>query len=242
MAKNTTSNSKAKKMIEAGNRKKKCASFSPEGWNNLVSKFYNIIGKNYNKDQLKNSVEKLKGHDIDLGWDAVKGTIDASDDWWDMKLKEVPKTSKFQEKGLKNLQQLDRVFRDVAVIGVIAWTSSSNTLPPTMPQEGQTSESVSSSQEKKKKIGGAAKLDDHLSQLINLCENRSLAISQELPSSISNVMEIVRTLPRVKEYPNFFIQSSYVLMKRSRREMFLMFKELESQLQWLQGMLLKQNK
>ena len=40
--------------IEAGNRKKKCASFSPEGWNNLVSKFYNIIGKNYDKDQLKN--------------------------------------------------------------------------------------------------------------------------------------------------------------------------------------------
>ena len=85
-------------------------------------------------------------------------------------------------------------------------------------------------------------MDDHLSQLINLCENRSLAISQELPSSISNVMEIVRTLPRVKEYPNFFIQSSHVVMKRSCRKMFLMFKELESQLQWLQGMLLKQNK
>ena len=40
----------------------------------------------YVKDKLE-SVEKLKGRDIDLGWDAVKGTIDARDDWWDMKLK-----------------------------------------------------------------------------------------------------------------------------------------------------------
>ena len=33
------------------------------------------------------SVGKLKDLDTNLGWDAVKGTIDASDDWWDMKLK-----------------------------------------------------------------------------------------------------------------------------------------------------------
>ena len=72
MAKNTTSNPKAKKVralwsnpsfttifcdlcveeIEVGNGKKKCASFSP-GWNNLVSKFYDVIGKNYDKDKLK---------------------------------------------------------------------------------------------------------------------------------------------------------------------------------------------
>ena len=31
--------------------------------------------------------EKLKGLDTSLGWDAVKGTIAASDDWWDWKLK-----------------------------------------------------------------------------------------------------------------------------------------------------------
>ena len=36
------------------------------------------------------------------------------------------------------------MFRDVAVIEVIAWTSSSNTLPPTMPQEGVGDSSSSS--------------------------------------------------------------------------------------------------
>ncbi|XP_050241148.1 L10-interacting MYB domain-containing protein-like [Quercus robur] len=109
MGKNTTSNSEAKKaralrgdpswtttfcilcveQIEAGNRTKGVA-FSPKGWINLVTKFYDETGLNYDKDQLKSSWdvlkldwrmwEKLKSLDTSLGWDAVKGAIDASDD------------------------------------------------------------------------------------------------------------------------------------------------------------------
>ena len=56
-----------------------------------MTKFCDETGLNYDKDQLKSRWdvlkvdwrvwEKLKSHDIGLGWDAVKGTIDASDDW-----------------------------------------------------------------------------------------------------------------------------------------------------------------
>ncbi|XP_050278244.1 uncharacterized protein LOC126719768 [Quercus robur] len=164
------------------------------------------------------------------------------------------------------------MFRDVAAIGVAAWTPSSNTLPPKMPQEGagdssssfefkdnqcdmsldidslqqghtsqscslgqkQTSESIPS-QKKKKKRGRVAMLDNRISQLINVCQNKSEGTSRELPSSIDNVMEIVRALPGVES--TFVIQTSYVLLKKSRREMFLTFKELESPLEWLQGMI-----
>ena len=90
------------------------------------------------------------------------------------------------------------------------------------------------------KIGGAAMLDDHISRLINVCQNKSAGASQESPSSIDNVMEIVRALPGVDS--TFMVQASYVLMERSRREMFLNFKEPESQLQWLQGMIWSQKK
>ena len=90
------------------------------------------------------------------------------------------------------------------------------------------------------KIGGAAMLDDHISRLINVCQNKSAGTSQESPSSIDNVMEIVRALPGVDS--TFMVQASYVLMERSRREMFLNFKEPESQLQWLQGMIWSQKK
>ena len=69
-------------------------------------------------------------------------------------------------------------------------------------------------------------LDDHISRLINVCQNKSASASQESPSSIDNVMEIVKALPGVDS--TFMVQASYVLMERSRREMFLNFKEPES--------------
>ena len=82
--------------IEAGNRTKGAA-FSTKGWTNLVTKFCDETGLNYAKDQLKSRLvvlkldwrvwEQLKSHDTCLYWDAVKGLIDASDDWWDRKLK-----------------------------------------------------------------------------------------------------------------------------------------------------------
>ena len=117
MGKNTTSNPKAKKaralwdidlewtttfcnlcieQIQAGNRTKG-AGFSTKGWINLVTKFCDKTSQNYDKDQLKSRWDVLKGEwrvweqlknlDTGLGWDAVKGTIAASDDWWDRKLK-----------------------------------------------------------------------------------------------------------------------------------------------------------
>ena len=95
------------------------------------------------------------------------------------------------------------------------------------------------SQKKKKKIEGDAILDNRISQLINVCQNKSEGTSRESPSSIDNVMEIVRALPGVES--TFVVQASYVLLKRSCREM-LTFKEPESRLEWLQGMIWNQKK
>ena len=62
-----------------------------------MTKFCDETSLNYDKDQLKSRLvvlkldwrvwEQLKSHDTCLYWDAVKGMIDASDDWWDRKLK-----------------------------------------------------------------------------------------------------------------------------------------------------------
>ena len=53
-------------------------------------------------------------------------------------------------------------------------------------------------------------------------------------------MEIVRALPGVES--KFVVQASYILLKESRREMFLTFKDPESQLELLQGMIYNQKK
>ena len=83
-------------------------------------------------------------------------------------------------------------------------------------------------------------MDNCISQLITVCQNKSEGTSRESPSSIDNVMVIVRALLRVDSM--FVVQVSYILLKRSRREIFLTFKEPESQLEWLQGMVWNQKK
>ena len=82
--------------FKIGNRSRGAA-FSTESWTNLVTKFCDETGQNYDRDQLKSRWDVLKGDwrvweqlrnlDTGLGWDAVKGTILATDDWWSRKLK-----------------------------------------------------------------------------------------------------------------------------------------------------------
>nr|XP_023905751.1 uncharacterized protein LOC112017521 [Quercus suber] len=195
--------------IQAGNRTKG-AGFNTKGWANVVTKFCDMTGQDYDMDQLK-----------------MKGTIAAPNDWWKWKLKELPKAKKFREKGLQNLEQLEIMFRDVTTTGVAAWTPSSNTLPPTIPEEG-AGDLDGSSEFKDKTLTVCCK-----GKLFN--HNRNEGTSQESPSSIDNVMAIVRALPGVDN--QFAIQASVVLLKKSRREMFLTFKEPKSKLEWLQEMI-----
>ncbi|MBA0673659.1 hypothetical protein Goklo_029715, partial [Gossypium klotzschianum] len=63
--------------------------------------------------------KKLKGEDIDLGWNLIKRIVDAFDDWWE-------KTSgidpNFERK-------LDQMFMGIVATSDKAWAPSSGTLP-----------------------------------------------------------------------------------------------------------------
>ncbi|XP_030930868.1 uncharacterized protein LOC115956705 [Quercus lobata] len=65
-------------------------------------------------------------------------TIAATDEWWERKLMEVPEATKFQEKGLENVDLLDIMFKDIAATGDLAWAPTSGVLPDDLetPKEG----------------------------------------------------------------------------------------------------------
>lgn len=84
-----------KEEVEAGNRPMHC--LSTTGYKNLQLKFFQKTGKRHDKKQFKNHWEtmkkvyslwnELKLKATGLGWDHAKGTIDASDAWWDDHIK-----------------------------------------------------------------------------------------------------------------------------------------------------------
>ncbi|XP_056168462.1 L10-interacting MYB domain-containing protein-like isoform X3 [Syzygium oleosum] len=116
--------------IEKGNRP---ASNKRDGWTAIINKFEELRGKKFDKNQMKTKWDNLKEEwkkwkqliqkETGLGWDPRKKTIDASDEWWERKIKANPKLKVFRTKGihpeLKAL--LDRMFEGTVATGSITW-------------------------------------------------------------------------------------------------------------------------
>ncbi|KAL0006046.1 hypothetical protein SO802_013607 [Lithocarpus litseifolius] len=113
--------------------------FNKKGWTNIIATFEKKSGKEYPMAKYKHKWDslkkdwvlwnKLKGSENGSGWDTAKGTIAATDDWWERKLMEVPEAAKFREKGLENVDLLDIMFKDIVAIGDLAWAPTSGVLP-----------------------------------------------------------------------------------------------------------------
>ncbi|XP_039123327.1 L10-interacting MYB domain-containing protein-like [Dioscorea cayenensis subsp. rotundata] len=114
--------------VQAGNRPH--THFTKEGWKNIVAKFYLRTGVSYNYKQLKNKWDilkkefsmwaKLVEHQTGLGWDPIKRTIVASDDWWERKKQENSEYLKWRNEGPKFLDMTEICFKDVVAIGYMA--------------------------------------------------------------------------------------------------------------------------
>ncbi|MBA0811113.1 hypothetical protein Gohar_003044, partial [Gossypium harknessii] len=63
--------------------------------------------------------------DIGLGWNPIKGTIDASKDWWESRLKKF----RFASIDPKLEEKLDQMFMRIVATDNKAWAPSSSILP-----------------------------------------------------------------------------------------------------------------
>lgn len=63
---------------------------------------------------------KLKEKETGLGWDYVKNTIAASDEWWDEYMQGVPDVAKFRDKGIEHLDLLNALFEGTTATGEAA--------------------------------------------------------------------------------------------------------------------------
>nr|XP_012466054.1 unnamed protein product [Gossypium raimondii]XP_012466055.1 unnamed protein product [Gossypium raimondii] len=115
--------------------------FTRDGWLKIMTNFEKETGKGFSQRQFKNrwdalkkewkAWKKLKGEDTGLGWNPIKRTVDASDEWWESRLQVVPEAKNFKTSGIdpEFEGKLDQMFMGIVATGDKAWAPSSGTLP-----------------------------------------------------------------------------------------------------------------
>ncbi|XP_040956927.1 L10-interacting MYB domain-containing protein-like [Gossypium hirsutum] len=103
--------------------------FKKDGWLKIMTTFEKETGKGFSQRQLKNrwdalkkewkAWKKLKGEDTSLGWNPIKRTVDASDDWWESRLQVVHEAKKFRTSGIdpEFEAKLDQMFMGIVATG-----------------------------------------------------------------------------------------------------------------------------
>ncbi|XLU23405.1 hypothetical protein S245_059471, partial [Arachis hypogaea] len=251
-----------KEEMVAGNRPG--THFNKVGWANLKTKFLKETGLNYESKQFKNKWEamkrewglwaKLKGKETGLGWDPIKKTMQANDDWWDAKIQENSNVAKFREEGPKHLDEMQFFFEDVVATGVGAWTPSEdindsyndkyNDKDNGNQEEGLEDElndestPPSAMRQKRRKVGkrsGASQLSTQLERIINVFEEEKaneIAHRNNVPS-ISTCLAILKQLPGLEVGSDIFFIATRLMAKRSNREIFMGLEDSALQLGWL---------
>ncbi|MFQ6644880.1 hypothetical protein Gotur_019658, partial [Gossypium turneri] len=132
----------------------------------------NKPGTHFTKDgwlKIMTNFEKETSEDTGLGWNPIKKTVDASDDWWESRL------------------QLDQMFMGIVATGDKAWAPSSGTLRSDffedvnneIPEENE--EENMRNDKSSKEIREAARLSSQIEKLCNAADNMSQATSSLTP-------------------------------------------------------------
>nr|KJB61462.1 hypothetical protein B456_009G359600 [Gossypium raimondii]KJB61463.1 hypothetical protein B456_009G359600 [Gossypium raimondii] len=168
--------------------------FTKDGLLKIMTNFEKETGKAFSQRQLKNrwsalkkewkAWKKLKGEDTGLGWNPIKRTVDASDDWWESRLKVVPEAQKFRTSGIdpEFEGKLDQMFTGIVATGDKAWAPSSGTLRSDF-FEDVNNEILEENEEENVRIDVHILNDIHISNDVQIDGNGQKRKNPEISSS-----------------------------------------------------------
>ncbi|XP_020106249.1 L10-interacting MYB domain-containing protein-like [Ananas comosus] len=246
------------KEVNAGNRPN--THLNRIGWQNVVNKFREKANRAYDKIQLKNKWDSLRrdwviwmqlvGKETGLGWNHARGTIDASLEWWEEKLKVLPEAAKFRDTGLENAALLQD-------LGDTAWTLALGTMPPDPFRSRDLEEGSGDSSDdinvaainlepeivekkkiKKDRIGSAAYMQQQLSRICDAVESFNSQSSRSVTSgsstySFKDCMDLLMTMNEITRMSALYMFAIRLFKKSINREVFIDLKEPEVRLAWL---------
>ncbi|XP_052484911.1 L10-interacting MYB domain-containing protein [Gossypium raimondii] len=218
--------------------------FTRDGWLKIMTNFEKETGKGFSQRQFKNrwdalkkkrkAWKKLKGEDTGLGWNPIKRTVDASDEWWESRLQVVPEAKKFKTSGIdpEFEGKLDQMFMGIVATGDKACAPSSGTLPTDFLEDKRKNPEMSSSHFKtgrkksSKQIGGAARLSNQIEKLCNAADSMSQATSSltpvmdpfGIPQAVKMLDSMSEEIPEASPLYFFALR---LLLNKDKRIMFL---------------------
>ncbi|KAI3673010.1 hypothetical protein L6452_39118 [Arctium lappa] len=115
-------------MNEVKNGNRPGSHFNKVGWGNIEKKIKERTGKCFDRKQLKNKWDTMKKDwklydrlmriESGIGWDPVRKTLNATDEWWDEKIKGNKDIAKFRDLNLEIFQlYYEPLFRDSVAVG-----------------------------------------------------------------------------------------------------------------------------
>nr|QAA91978.1 hypothetical protein [Phalaenopsis equestris] len=230
--------------IEIGNRP--TTYFNKECWQNIAKRFKELTGRDYDRLKFKNKWDqlkewkiwkKLKRGSMGLGWDPIKRTIDAPDEWWAEKL--VVKLKKYKQSGIElNLEdKLDIMFKGVVATGKHAFNPSKTGFagipndfllePVALDKEihsaNQRELGESSSQSKRPRLGRMKKENDIFvkASFGRLRCVWSSIVAPLLDSTIFDCLRTLSTVPELVAGMRFHAVCMKKLEDPTRRQIFM---------------------
>ncbi|KAK8568170.1 hypothetical protein V6N12_006730 [Hibiscus sabdariffa] len=228
--------------------------FKKVGWVKIVNSFENETGNPYTQKQLKNRWDllkkewkvwkKLKENHTDLGWNPTKGTIDASEEWWENRLKVVPEAQRFKLVGIdpELEDKLDQMFKGTVAMGDKAWVPSSgcdgnNESPEIQSQpielvsqkcrstEAGSSYIKTGKRKSSKQVKGASKLSMQIDKLCSATDNTSpdTSLTPDMdPFGIPQAVKILGELSEeVIETSELYFFALKLITNKDKRTVFL---------------------
>ncbi|KAK8956663.1 hypothetical protein KSP39_PZI000517 [Platanthera zijinensis] len=183
-----------------------------DGWKNLVTKFKERTGLLYDRAQLKNKWDQLKREwklwrelkkgETGLGWDPIKKTIDASDEWWQERIQMIPMAKKFRYSGIapELEEKLDRMFSQVVASGDNVWIPATGSMPSIFLDDGGVVGNEDNGDENDRSFVpniddiAPSGIKDNIPKKLGKRKKKDIGLKQEILSRVDDLVESSRSV------------------------------------------------